>query len=116
VSKNPEHSFITDLIQEECERDPDFRREYEAEKLADQLRRSRAANRITIESVAVAMKTVQPSISRLERKPEAVAFGRFLEYAHALGYEVVLKKSSTGPIAKRTASRAIPLSKRSKAT
>lgn len=114
MGKREGRSFITDLIDEECKRDPVFRREYEAEKLADQLRKARARSRITVESVAAAMNTAQPSVTRLESKPEAVALGRFIEYAHALGYEVALKKSTRGPIAKSSATRSVPVRKRQK--
>ncbi|HEY3780468.1 MAG TPA: helix-turn-helix transcriptional regulator [Fimbriimonadaceae bacterium] len=81
-------SFITDLIAEECERDPAFRIEYEAEKLMRYLIQARIKSNLTQGQVALAMGVHQPAVVRIESKPETASFGRLLNYANAVGVEL----------------------------
>lgn len=92
--KKTERSFITDFIEEQCESDAEFRREYEAAIFATKLMKARRDQKIPQETVAEQLKTKQPAIARLERSPASVSFGRMIEYANALGYDFKLVKRS----------------------
>jgi len=84
-TKKKAKSFITDLIVEECERDPVFKEVYEAEKLMHRLIEARVKRKLTQAQVASAMGIHQPAVVRIESKPESASLGRLLRYAHVVG-------------------------------
>ena len=81
-------SFITNLIAEECKRDPVFKEVYEAEKLMHRLVEARIKRKLTQAQVATAMGIHQPAVVRIERKPQSVSLGRLLKYAHVVGIDL----------------------------
>jgi transcriptional regulator with XRE-family HTH domain len=91
-----ESSFITDLIAEECERDPVFKVEYEAEKLMRHLISARIERNLTQGQVAEAMGIHQPAVVRIENKPETASFGRLLSYANVVGVTLATPELKQG--------------------
>jgi transcriptional regulator with XRE-family HTH domain len=95
-----ESSFITDLIAEECERDPVFKVEYEAEKLMRHLISARIERNLTQGQVAEAMGIHQPAVVRIENKPETASFGRLLSYANVVGVVLTMPEFKRGTMEK----------------
>jgi transcriptional regulator with XRE-family HTH domain len=87
-----ESSFITNLIEQE-RKDPAYDRAYRADvadKLMHDLVEARIRRNMSQVQIAEKMQTGQPSIARMEKTPRSASVSRMLDYALAVGVEIVV--------------------------
>lgn len=77
-------SFVKKYIQEQCEGDPEFRAEYEAEALRLKLVRAREAAGLTQRDLAERLGVSQPRIAQVERGSKPMSASFLLRYAAAV--------------------------------
>jgi transcriptional regulator with XRE-family HTH domain len=105
MAKTNERSFITDFIETERKRDPEFDREYTAEKLMHELISARLRRNISQDQLAERMNTQQPAIARMEKRPQNVSISKMLAYAGIVGVTLQFKESPAEPTERGSGSR-----------
>ena len=102
MSRNDPRTFIDQFIEEELQRDPEFRSAYEAELAAEDADRKqrealmadlvklRKRRKIRQETIANALGVSQARISQIEHLTGGVSLQTVMGYARSVGAEIVV--------------------------
>lgn len=86
--KKEEMSWIDELIEERCRREPSFRAALDAEELRIQLIQMRQKSGLTQKEVAKRLGVSQPRVAEIEQLRNDPQISSIVKYARAIGAEL----------------------------